>query len=296
MRPLTIVSVLAMFSAGLPVTAQTAPQPSASPFKTVTIAQESPEPSGTPSQWQYGFTPYIWAPSVNGSLTFSRPFFPATGVPPSAVDFGVHVGPNKYLTHLNFAAMFTADARSGPWDVFTDVIDLSLSSSKASVDNVKGPGGRIEFPLNVNNTVRLSSLLWTLGVSYSVMQRGKTSIDLLAGSRLANFRTSIDWNFAGPLDVLPRTGSASRNVTIWDPIFGFRGRVGVGSNWFVPYYGDFGWGDKNTTYQAFIGIGYTLKHGQNIILVNRWLEYSMDQGPINYLQLVGPTLGYRIRF
>lgn len=263
-------------------------------------SEESPAPDESPapssSTWHYSVTPYLWVPNVNGTLTLQHPALSRLGVPASTVDLGVHVGPNKYLAHLNFAAMFAADANDGVFDVFTDVISLRVSSTTSGITSVTGPGGRVEIPINTSGSTRLSSLIWTLGLGYTVMRRGKTDVELFAGSRLANIRPSVDWDFSGPLDILSKSGSASKNVTLWSPIFGFRGRIGLGGNFFVPYYGDFGWGDKFSTYQGFIGAGYSFRHGQSLVLVNRWMGYNMDNGPLNYVQFVGPTLGYQIPF
>src|SRR6476620_11602738 len=75
----------------------------------------------TTDKWAFAITPYLWLPTIHGTLNYSIP--PGgTGSP------STEVGPDSYLTDLNFAFMAAGEARKDEWSIFTDVVYLNLSS------------------------------------------------------------------------------------------------------------------------------------------------------------------------
>ena len=263
-------------------------------------AQTAPAPSPTPGGWQFRITPYVWLPTINASFHFEhgdiRP-----GVLPSAAPIipngaDVRIGPSSYLTHLNSALMFTADARRGNGGFFTDLIYLNLSTGSASVTNLQGPGGIVVVPINVSTTARLSSTLWTAAVSGTPFTTsGPSPLDGFVGFRYFNLSAHAGWNLSGPLGILNPNGNADKNDTQFTPIIGIRGRIPLGEHWFVPYYGDAGANGQVTTWQGVLGIAYGY-HSGAALLVWRQLSYFQQNGNptalIQNMHLGGPAIGW----
>lgn len=86
-------------------------------------------------KWHFSITPYLWAPNIDGTLSFDTP--QRLSASPN-----VEVGPNSYLENLDFAVMLAAEVRKKRWSVFTDLIYLDFSSEKSTVKsaNFIGPG------------------------------------------------------------------------------------------------------------------------------------------------------------
>jgi len=92
-------------------------------------------------------------------------------------------------------------------------------------------------------------------------------------------------------------GSAGQGVDLWDGVVGFRGsaRLGAG-NWFVPYYLDAGAGTSKFTWQGLLGIGYSFRWG-DLLLVYRYLTFEQgDDKPVQRLEFAGPALGATFHF
>jgi hypothetical protein len=268
-------------------TAAPSPTPAASPAAAATA---------NPLPWTAYITPYAWVPNLNGQFNFNTPTRanPILGLPQATANLAVHVGPSSYLSHVNFVAMLSAYANRGDLSLGFDYVYLNLSSTDANVTNVTGPNGIVEIPINVSTSAHLRGSLLTLDAGQRLTQNQISPIEIFGGARYLVVTSSADWNFAGPLDILNRSGSVSRDLHVWDPLVGLRGKIGFGPNWSLPYYVDFGAGTNNTTHQEYVGFAYS-QHWGDIFLLNRWLQYNFTSPNINSFQLVGPTLGVRIR-
>jgi hypothetical protein len=238
--------------------------------------------------WRFTLTPYLWLPSLDGTLRFDLP----SGSP------NVNASAGDILEKLDFAFMATGDIRKGNWSVFTDFIYLNLSDDNAEVRSVTGPGGVVEIPIDIGTQSGLKGFLWTLAASYTLFRGPSASLDVFAGFRDAQLKASLDWKFAGPLGLFPQTGSASNTTVIWNGLIGLKGKIRLSENgeWFIPYYADVGWGSSSSTWQALIGVGYAFNWG-DLHLTYRHLHYDMDEGrAIDDLSLSGPTLGATFHF
>jgi len=242
-----------------------------------------------PDAWQFAVTPYIWGPTINGDLKYQMP--PGTGGNPE-----VKVGPNDYLSSLNFGMMISGEARKGNWGILTDLIYLDASTDKSSVKSVSGPLGR-SYPVDTGSKVGLNGLIWQLGGFYSLLNSPVASLDAVAGLRYFRVKSSLDWQFAGPLGRFPQSGSLSEKKDLLDAVIGVRGRVNIGeSKWFVPYYLDIGTGSSSLTWQGVAGLGYAMGWG-DVQLTYRHLYY--DQSNDQLLQdfsFSGPALSATFRF
>ena len=240
--------------------------------------------------WQYEVTPYIWLPNVNGTLKFNVP--PGAGGNPE-----VEVGADRYLETLELALMFIAEARKGPWALFTDVIYLDFSGETAAVRTVTGPGGVAQAPINANTRTGLKGLVWELAAGYTLAHGSTGTLEVLGGFRYLALEAKVDWQLAGPLGLFPQAGSFSQKEELSDAIIGVRGKTRLGqSNWFVPYYLDLGAGSSALTWQAMAGIGYSFKWGE-ALLAYRHLYYEQKEGKLlQDVSFSGPALGAAFRF
>src|SRR5215470_5836024 len=107
------------------------------------------------SEWHFKITPYLWFPDISGTLTYNN----AAG---SGSNISAQVDPGSYLQSLDFAGMFTAEARKNDWFVFTDYIYLHLSGHNSAVQSITGPGGFVQVPVNITGSQDLVSNIWTL--------------------------------------------------------------------------------------------------------------------------------------
>jgi hypothetical protein len=250
------------------------------------IAQEGNNSAG---DWQFSLTPYVWLPSMSGTLKFNPP-------PGSAGSPTVEAGVENYLQHLEMALMLSGEARKGDLAIFTDVIYVDFSGEHGSVKSVSGPGGLVEIPLNSSTQTGVKGVVWELAASHVVSRSEAHTIELLGGVRYLGVETSVDWQFSAPISLLPQSASLTQKTDLWDAIVGFRGRVHFGDHWFVPYYLDAGTGDSELTWQAQAGLGYSFDWG-DILLAYRHLSY--DQSGDKLIQdahLSGPGLGAIFRF
>jgi len=261
-------------------------------FATVALASGTSlraEEDKSDGKWHFSITPYLWLPDVSGSVTYNN----AGG---SGANINAQVDPNSYLQSLDFAAMFTAEARKDNWLVFTDYIYLHMGGDESAVKSVTGPGGILSVPVNVAGSTDLVANVWTLAGGYTVLRKPDVSVDLFAGTRLLDLKTSLGWNFTGPVGGLLAAGSVSQTVSKWDGIVGVKGRVRFGeSNWFMPYYADIGAGSSNSTWQALLGVGYRFGWG-DLVLVVRSLSYNFTDNTDLNVRMTGPALGASFSF
>ena len=121
--------------------------------------------------------------------------------------------------------------------------------------------------------------MWTLAGGYAVLHEPAGDLDVFAGTRLLNFSSTLNWNFAGPIGSLAKSGSVEDTKNFWDGIVGVKGELRFGqSNWFMPYYADIGAGSNNWTWQAALGAGYRFSWG-DVVFKMRSLTYNSDDRP-----------------
>jgi hypothetical protein len=239
-------------------------------------------------QWQSSADVYVWVPTIKGQLNFT--------VPTTGAAAGLTVTPNQYAPKLSSAFMFAGETHNRNWGLATDIIYMNLGISNAQVTNLTGPGGLVMIPVNTSMNVRFAATLWTVAATFNLARGQNWNAEALAGGRYAYLPMRVNWNLSGPLGLLNRSGNAYQSPSLWDAIVGVKGRVNLGSSWFVPYYADVGTGDAHLTWQGIGGIGYAAKHGQSLDLVYRNLYYDQGAGkPVNNLNLGGLALGYTFK-
>lgn len=261
----------------------------------LSASAEIPEPA---DRWTFAVQPYLWLPSISGSLSYGI----SEGGGPN-----VDIDTTNILESLNFALMFTAEARKKRWSLWTDVIYLDLESSGSQVKsiNFSGPGGQVTVPatLDAGTNVEIEGIEWGLAGAYTVAQGKISVLDVLVGFRYFTIEAKTDWNLSGtvsgpgPGQSFARTGSISKREDLWDGIIGIRGRVGLGSGkWGIPYYFDIGTGSSDLTLQGAAGIQYRFSW-IDLSLLYRYLYYDMEEGELlQDVGIGGPMIGVNFRF
>ena len=247
--------------------------------------------------WHFTIAPYLWAPTVNGTLNFTAPSGASAGAPPASTTVGVTVGPNALFTHLNFGFLGYFEARKANWSIFADVLDLNLSNQASSVTTINFGSGPIHVDpsFNINTSSTLQTFLGSLAGSYTVWREDKSTLDVFGGAQYLDASSTVNWSLVGPLGLFPKSGSLSGSDHLVAGIIGVKGRINLGrSNWFVPYFLDGGAGGF-TTWQGMVGIGYSFSW-LDIVLTYRHLYIDTQGHVLQNTSLSGPMLGLAFNF
>jgi hypothetical protein len=273
------------------------------------IAQETPIPGPAATEQptlidrQYDgalhitAAPYIWGPTVKANLQFSIPRLPRLpGHGGGIAQSSVQAGPSDYLPKLNSAFMFAFDARKGVGELFGDLIYLNSTTSATFAGSVSGPLGKVTIPFTINSDARLAVAMWEAAAGLTVARTHNADLTAFAGFRSIPLTFALSYNAViGKRGIIAPSGNTSASTNADNVIFGLHGRAFFNNDhWFVPYYGDWGFGMSNQSWQAYGGAGYAFNHGQTLLLMYRALSYN-DFPPgahIQKMNLYGPLLGY----
>lgn len=238
------------------------------------------------------FTPYLWLPTLNGQFKYD--LSQIQNQLPDVNDryANVTIGPNNYLSNVNFALAFNGQLRKGKWAVITDFLNVNASGQGSQVTSFTGPFGNHEFTVSGSASNTAVSTLWEIAPSYTVFQAGRTNVNVLLGGRFMWLKGSIEFNLHGGLNRFPINGSAQRNVTLENAILGTYGAYGIGKHWAIPFYLDIGTGTPEFSSEAALGARYG-----NLALTYRYL-YLQGSGDelVQNVRLNGPQLGYTFHF
>jgi hypothetical protein len=173
--------------------------------------------------WQVDLSPYLWFAGLRGDVAVSPRAPPAHVAAPFS----------DILSDLKFGFMVDGEARHGRFVGLADLMYLELQTSK----NVGV--GDLGF-LNVRLTHK--QLTATVLGGYRVMDRGDSSLDLMAGGRVLNLDDRLD------LEALARKLTFSGSLAWVDPVVALRLRGPIASHWSYTAYGDAG-GASGFTWQ-----------------------------------------------
>jgi hypothetical protein len=247
-------------------------------------------------RWQFHVAPYLWLPAVDSSsdVTLSR-LSTAEGTEVGPVSLSAESSPDDYLSNLDMAFMGMAEARKGPWSIYTDLLYTNFGSEDTKVRRVTGPEGFLSTEIGRKARTDLSTTVWTLTGGYRTVDRADFELDLMAGVRYLTMDSDLKLTLQGADGRVFRQQKVSMDQDVWDGIVGLRGQILFpGSDWFVPYYADIGTGDSNLTWQAMVAVGYRLNWGE-VTLAYRALGYDFDKNDAD-LTLYGPGLGVGFRW
>ena len=250
--------------------------------------------------WHYDFALYAWGAGITG--TFNLPLMPEFIILTNTSTNTISVSPDDYLGSLQFGALLAGEARKGNAAIYADLLYMDLANLKSTVKEISGPLVSVTIPANADVNLGVRATVATLAGSYTVARSSAGTVDLLGGFRYAGLKSSLDVNFSGPtalhvrpalpIGILPKSGSTSDSVNLYDGIVGVRGTVALSDDgkWYAPYYADIGAGNSNWTWQAYAGVGYRFDWGA-VVLAFRNLSYDMSTGkPVQNMSLTGPLL------
>ena len=238
------------------------------------------------------FTPYVWLPTINATFRYNlSDIHLPPGAPGLSGTFDTTVGPNKYLSNLNFALMGNLQFRLGNTALDTDFINVNISDQTSALFNLSRYGHPSTTLSGTAHSREVGTIAQAVG-SDTFYRNGNTTVDFLLGGRMFFTTASVDWQLDVDDGVISKNGSARRSSTLGDAIVGSFGQVALGKRWAIPFYVDLGTGDPNFTWQGILGI----KYGQ-LGLTYRYLDYSNGGGGlVQNLRMNGPQVGYTLKF
>jgi hypothetical protein len=256
------------------------------------------------NEWQYTLTPYLWLPTIEGTLNYGPP--PGGGGNPS---FGV--GPTDWLDLLNFALLVGGSARKDDFVILSDLVYLSMETNDSRmvsvVDPITTPGTPVQLPvdasLNLGTKSELDGLAWTIAAGYRIEGTSTSTMDAFAGVRYFSVDTKTRWNLTSDITppgggiLLPAEGGVSRDTDLWDAIIGVRGQFDMTSEKLsVPYYFDIGLGQSDLTWQAAAGLSWAFGWGE-LLVMYRHLDYDEGSGGLlKNFSFGGPLIGAKFSF
>ncbi|MGE8517561.1 hypothetical protein ACXHWJ_09740 [Alcaligenes nematophilus] len=228
-------------------------------------------PGTNSSSWQFSVSPYFWMAGIQGT---SGQF----NLPPADMksDFG------QIFNELDFAFMGIVEARRGPYSILGD-----LSYTKTSLKD-STPHGVLANKVGVTSEA-FSGLL---AGGYTVYQSARGHLDVIAGARVWNVRTTMRFQ-GGVLDELKRRDSAT-----WvDVVAGLRGNYFLTDKTYLMAWGAVGAGQANLDWDMAAGVGYQVQKNLSLTAGYRMqgVDYSKDGFVFDVIQK-GPILGLTYRF
>jgi hypothetical protein len=241
------------------------------------------------TQWQFALTPYLWLPSVSGTLRFT---LPGGGVDAST-------GPYDYLQHLRFAIMLQGEARKGDWSLLADVIYLNFGRHGSSFNAFNNALGEGQTQRNVETS--LSGGLVQVGGGRTVLKAPWGNVDAIVGLRYLGIKATLDASLSASLAGGPSVSPdihASEVQNIFDGFAGVRGRVLLTGDgrWYIPYYLDVGTGSSRITWQAMGGVGYAARWGDLSVTYRYLAFYGSGDQLVQTLRFSGPSANVTFRF
>jgi hypothetical protein len=268
------------------------------------------EPIPPPNQWQFSFTPYGWATSINGDVT-------ARGHKADVNESFIEIV-EKSDSLLAWMSYF--EARKGRFSFFTDFVWADLGFP-GHFDITRDPLGRFDrATLNVKGNAQLDyqEMIIQSGVSYEIARWQSTpgsftALDLMGSARYWNQDVDLSLRVTGTLTVdFPELGlrlQRSRRVAVarsgdleWiDPVVGARIRHQIAPGRDITLIGDvggFGAGSE-FSWQAVATYGFDVHcFGSPLHLVMGYRALAVDfsengQFGKNALDVVqhGPLVG-----
>lgn len=243
-------------------------------FIAATFAASPSFSQDTGDGWHVSVTPYLWLSGIEGDLTAP---FPMPGREVSA-DFG------DLMDHLDGAFLGKGEVRYDRFGVMGDLLYLKVS------------GGETRNPENlptIGTKLKLSTTAATLAGYYRVADSDQWKVDLLAGLRYNEIKTSLNATAGGP----GISRSVSKDWT--DPIVGVRAIVRTGERGSLTGYADYGgFGVNNSTvWQLFATYNYQWTEHVAVSAGYRHYVIDLDKNRFRYdLALSGPLVGISYEF
>jgi len=227
------------------------------------------------NDWTFQVTPYLWMPSLTGSIT---------GQSGRSASFDIGIG--DVLSKLDGGFMLLGEARHKRWGILADFDFAKLS-------------GNGEFgPIFGEPSASLHEYIGTLEGGYRFIDSDTFKLDGLAGFRVMSLGIALNFSGSGLAPPLSQDGG----LTWADPLVGLRVIVPIGATgFFLNGFGDYGGGWNNQlTYQLYGGIGYNFNQTISAYVGYRRLTMKQEGGSGRTFSVdinqQGPLIGVGIRF
>jgi len=252
----------------------------------------------TGSPWTVTFTPYAWAPYIQGDATVRER------------TANVFVSPTELIDHLErMPWMSYIEARRGPLAFYNDII---YADAGIGVDAVRRRGSAT---IDANLGADFQMTIAEVGGAYQVAKLDRyTAIDLIAGARYWQQDLNINLALTGTLDTTGlaigghRAIARSGQVDWVDPLVGFRVREALAPGQELMFRADIGGFNAGSIFSWNVIATYNF----NICIVNgvtysgmlgyRALSVNYDNGDAGLKRyefdavLHGPVLGLTAKF
>ena len=233
-------------------------------------------------QWQFEFTPYLWASAMKGSVE-------AGPLPHVSVDMSF----SDIFDMLDFGAMGAFEARKGRFGILADLIYMKVSAGATASRSAPGPAGATataSAELEIEQTMLAGALAYRVS-------NGPTAIDLIGGVRYNKIDATAD--IAGSFFAVSGSQSRSGDKDWIDPYIGIRVLHPLNERWTLTGYldyGGFGVG-SDSTWQASAGAEYAFSKTVSVKFGYREMQIDYDSGGFVYdMRNKGAYLGVGIKF
>jgi hypothetical protein len=236
-------------------------------------------------KWQFSASLNGFVPAIDGTVNYAG----------DTRSSDIHVSMRDVLSHLKMTFQGSLDVHNGRWGIFNDVFYGNLGGVKSRTRDFSL--GNINLPVSTTTDLDLGvkTTVWTVAGEYRVVSDPAWTVDLLAGARLLDLKTTLGFSIngdLGPITLPGRSGSKEVSDSLWDGIVGVKGRYTLTDDrkWFLPFYLDVGTGQTKLTWQAVAGVGYGF-HWGDLVATYRYLDWNAKSGkPVESLSLGGPMI------
>jgi len=248
-------------------------------------AAQSALPPWEAGKWQLSASLNGFVPAIDGKVNYAG----------DTRSSDLHVSMHEVLSNLKMTFQGSLDVHNGRWGIFNDVIYADIGGVKSRTRDFSL--GNIEIPATATTDLSLGvkATVWTVAGEYRVVSDPAWTVDLLAGARLLDVKTTLGFSIngdLGPIALPGRGGSKEVSDSLWDGIVGVKGRYTFTDDrkWFLPFYLDVGTGQTKLTWQAVAGVGYGF-HWGDLVATYRYLDWNAKSGKsVEDLSFGGPMI------
>lgn len=227
-----------------------------------------------PAHAQWGVTPYLWASSVDATVTVAdRP----------AVD--EHIPFTDLLEDLDAGLLLRVEAQYGEYGGMLDLFYVHMSDTDSDLTL---PGG---VPATLDSKIGMAVIDAT--GSYDPHGDGR-GIAFVAGARVLVQSATLDLAAQGA----PATQHSEMDDVLVDAVVGLRYRTPLASHWSLDVRGDIGTGGAPLTWSAGADVAYLFGRSQRFAVSAgyRYLAIQFEDGtPVQVdMAMSGFLTGFRI--